>query len=263
MKKLITLENITKSYEGNCVLDHITHDFYEGESIAFTGHNGCGKSTLLKIIAGLISLSGGTVHYHKKTGFSFVPEKFPGMDIRMNDYLYAIAGMESINKAVVDSLISDFFLDPMIHNKLNELSKGSLQKVGVIQALIAPKEVILLDEPLSGQDSASQDVFIQKINELRERGVTVFMSCHEKKLIDELTEREYTINKGKLYIKDNENRDSVFKIFIRKNAELPLWENMKDHGNRYVIRVKRSALKETIMRLYNEGWELAGIEELI
>ena len=99
MDKLITLDNLTKSYDGNCVLDHITHDFYAGESIAFTGHNGCGKSTLLKILAGLISISSGKVCCHKKIGFSFVPEKFPGMDIRMTDYLYAIAGMESVETA--------------------------------------------------------------------------------------------------------------------------------------------------------------------
>ena len=263
MDKLITLDNLTKSYDGNCVLDHITHDFYAGESIAFTGHNGCGKSTLLKILAGLISISSGKVCCHKKIGFSFVPEKFPGMDIRMTDYLYAIAGMESVETAAVDSLIREFFLESMIHTKLNELSKGSLQKVGVIQALIAPKEVILLDEPLSGQDSASQDVFIQKINGLREKGVTVFMSCHEKKLIDELSDHEYTISKGKLYLKDNGEQDSAFKVYVRKSGEKKPWTDMKDHGNRYLLEVKRAALKETVLKLYDEGWELAGVEEHI
>ena len=261
MEKLISLDNVTKSYDGNCVLDHISHDFYAGESVAFTGHNGCGKSTLLKILAGLTSLSSGAVRCHKKIRFSFVPEKFPGMDIRMTDYLYAIAGMESVDTAVADRLIKEFFLGSMARTRLNELSKGSLQKVGVIQALIAPKEVLLLDEPLSGQDSASQDVFIQKINGLRKKGVTVFMSCHEKKLLDELSNHEYTISKGKLYLKDNGESDSLFKVFVRKREGLSPRAEMKDHGNRYLIEVKRGELKETVLKLYDEGWELAGIEE--
>lgn len=263
MEKIICLENVSKSYDGNFVLDHITHEFYKGESIAFTGHNGCGKSTLLKILAGLIRTSSGIVSYPAKTGFSYVPEKFPGMDIVMTDYLYSVAGMESADRSVADGLISDFFLESMTHTKLNELSKGSLQKVGVIQALIAPKDVILLDEPLSGQDAASQEVFLKKINALRERGVTVFMSCHEKKLIDALSDHEYTIDHGKLHLKDNEDTISVFKIYIRRDEKLTPWPEMSAHIRGFVLEVKRDTLKETVMKLYNDGWELAGIEEYI
>ena len=156
----------------------------------------------------------------------------------------------------------DFFLESMINTKLNELSKGSLQKVGVIQALIGKRDVILLDEPLSGQDAASQDVFIEKINELRGKGVTVLMSCHERRLIDELTDREYTINNGKLYCKES-GEDYLYKIFVKKNESLTAWPDMTDHGNKRMLQVKSAELKETVLRLYKEGWELTGIEEYI
>ena len=263
MEKIICLENVSKIYDGNCVLDHITHDFRKGESIAFTGHNGCGKSTLLKILAGLIRTSSGKVSYPSKIGFSFVPEKFPGMDIVMEDYLHSIARMESAAPSVADALISDFFLDSMIHTKLNELSKGSLQKVAVIQALIAPRDVLLLDEPLSGQDSASQEVFLNKVNALRAKGITIFMSCHEKKLIDALSDHEYTIDHGKLLLMDIEKRDPLFKVYVRRAEELTPWPEMSAHAKGYIMDVKRDALKDTVMKLYNEGWELAGIEEYI
>ena len=262
MEKLITLDNVSKSYDGKCVLDHITFDLYKAQSIAFTGHNGCGKSTLLKLIAGLIRLSGGKISYHEKIRFGFVPEKFPGMSISMRDYLYSIAEIENVDHSEVDSLVRDFFLESMINTKLNELSKGSLQKVGVIQALIGKRDVILLDEPLSGQDAASQDVFIEKINELRGKGVTVLMSCHERRLIDELTDREYTINNGKLYCKES-GEDYLYKIFVKKNESLTAWPDMTDHGNKRMLQVKSAELKETVLRLYKEGWELTGIEEYI
>lgn len=262
METLITLDNLTKSYGKHCVIDHISCDFRKGESIAFTGHNGCGKSTLLKLMAGLIRVSSGRVSYKGKVRFSFVPEKFPAMDISMTDYLYAIAKMEGRDTSEADALIRDFFLDPMRHTRLSELSKGSLQKVGVIQAFLTAADVLFLDEPLSGQDAASQDVFIQKSNELREKGVTIFMSCHEKKLIDELSDREYTIVNGKLYGRTDDS-DVFYKVSVRKDDKLPLWEGMTDHGNKLVLRVKRDALKETVMKLYNEGWELSGIEEYI
>ena len=262
MEKLITLENVTKIYEGNVIIDHVSHDYCMGESIALTGHNGCGKSTLLKIIAGLIRINSGKVIHHKKLRFSYVPEKFPAMNIRMTDYLKNIAEMEDVDFAEVQGLIRDFFLESMVRTRLNELSKGSLQKVGVIQALIAPHDILLLDEPLSGQDAASQDVFIRKINELRNRGVSIFMSCHEKRLIDELSDHEYTIDKGKLFCKDPD-KDSFFRISVRKDAKLSPRPDMVDHGNKYVIRVNRDGLKECVLKLYNEGWELSGIEECL
>lgn len=262
MEKLITLDNITKSYDEKCVLDHITLDLYKAQSIAFTGHNGCGKSTMLKLIAGLIRLSSGKIVHHKKIRFGFVPEKFPGMNIRMNDYLGSIAAMEEVDRSVVDGLVKDFFLESMINNKLNELSKGSLQKVGVIQALLGKHDVILLDEPLSGQDAASQDVFIEKINELRSHGVTILMSCHERRLIDELTDKEYSIHNGKLYCKESEE-DYLYKIFVKKNDSLAAWPEMTDHGNKRMLQVKAAELKETVLRLYSEGWEITGIEEYL
>ena len=262
MEELITLNDVSKSYDGKCVLDHITMALYKAQSIAFTGHNGCGKSTLLKLIAGLIRLSSGKIDHHEKIRFGFVPEKFPGMNISLRDYLYSIAKIENVDHSEVDSFVRDFFLESMINTKLYELSKGSLQKVGVIQALIGKRNIILLDEPLSGQDAASQDVFIEKINELRGRGVTVLMSCHERRLIDELTDLEYTIHNGKLYCKEN-GEEFFYKVFVKKNESLTAWPEMTDHGNKRMLQVKGAELKETVIRLYNEGWELTGIEEYL
>ena len=264
MEKIITFENVTKSYNGKSVIDGISHDFFSGESIAFAGHNGCGKSTMLKIIAGFTKINRGNVKYHKKVRFSYVPEKFPGLDIKMIKYLKAIADMEGVPYSEVNKLIEEFFLDSMTDTKMSNMSKGSLQKVGVIQALMAPHDIILLDEPLSGQDTDSQEVFIGKINELKKQGITIFMSCHEKKLMDEISDNIYTINKGKLEkVEIDSVADSIFKIYVNKNRNLRRWPEMTEHGNRYVLSVQRDEIKETVMELYSEEWELVGIEEYI
>ena len=262
MEKIITLENVTKSYNGKCIIDGVSHDFYKGESIAFAGHNGCGKSTMLKILAGLIRINTGNVHYHDKVRFSYVPEKLPGLEITMLNYLKSIAKMEKVEFSKVEKLIEEFFLDGMTHTRMSNLSKGSLQKVGVIQALMAPHDILILDEPLSGQDADSQEVFISKVNELIGQGVTVFMSCHEKKLMDEVSDTVYTINQGKLEKTVFED-ESFFKIYVRKNNDLNSWSDMIRHGNKYMLTVREEELKPTIMKLFNEGWELVGIEEYI
>ncbi len=258
--KLITLNNVTKTYSGKHVIDGVSQTFYKGESIAFYGHNGCGKSTMLKLLSGIISLSGGEVKYHEKLRFSYVPEKFTGMEIEMIDYLQGIARMEGVNEDTIDRLIRDFFLESMIHTRMDKLSKGSLQKVGVIQAIMAPHEVILLDEPLSGQDADSQKVFIEKINELRARGITIFMSCHEEKLIDALSDRVYTIEQGKL-LEINAPEDTDYHVYVSKNPALTLRPDMRISGDRYELTTQEALLKETVLGLYEDGWEIIGIEK--
>ncbi|MCR5023649.1 MAG: ATP-binding cassette domain-containing protein [Lachnospiraceae bacterium] len=260
-EEIITLENVTKIYDGKHVIDNVSHIFSKGESIAFLGHNGCGKSTMLKLLSGIITISSGHLVYHKKLKFSYVPERFPGMEISLIDYLQGISKMEKVDFSVANKLIGDFYLDSMIKTRLDKLSKGSLQKVGVIQAILAPQDVILLDEPLSGQDADSQKVFITKMNELREKGVTIFMACHEKTLINELSDKAYTIENGKLLeVKDPCGSD--YSVYIRKNPVLTVWLEMRNNGNRYEITVKEEYLKETVLKLYDEGWEIVGIEKL-
>jgi ABC-type multidrug transport system ATPase subunit len=259
-EKLITLDNVTKKYGVKTIIDSVSHTFYKGESFAFYGHNGCGKSTMLKLISGIIPISGGNLQYHEKLRFSYVPEKFVGMEIEMIDYLRGVERMEGVDSAVTDRLIEDFFLESMIHTRMDKLSKGSLQKVGVIQALMAPHQVILLDEPLSGQDAESQKVFLDKMNELRDRGITIFMSCHEKKLIDELSDRVYTIEQGKL-LEIGAPGEAVYSVYVKKNPALIMRPDMRNNGCNYELTAEEEALKSTVLGLYEEGWEIVGIEK--
>jgi len=259
---IVTLESVSKSYNRKTVLDGVSHSFRKGGSIAFAGHNGCGKSTMLKVLAGIVRIDSGRVQYSGKIRFSYVPEKFSGMDVTMGRYLYSIAGMEGVEWSNVRKLVKDFFLEDMFHLKMSQMSKGSLQKVGVIQALMSPHDILLLDEPLSGQDPESQEVFISKVNELREQGITIFMSCHEKKLMDEISDQVYTIEKGKLKSLEGQE-ESYFRVYVRRNDNLTCWPEMIPRGEKYLLRVAEEQMKETVMKLYCEGWELIGIEEYI
>ena len=257
---IVALESVSKLYNKSTVLDSISGSFRKGESVAFVGHNGCGKSTLLKILAGLVRIDGGRVRYSGKLRFSYVPEKFSGLEVTMEQYLRSIARMEGVEFVKVEQLIKDFFLEDMTRIRMDRMSKGSLQKVGVIQALMAESDILLLDEPLSGQDAESQEVFISKVNELREQGVTIFMACHEKKLMDELSDQVYTIEKGKLRNWEAVE-ESSFRIYVRSNDTLQAWPDMISRGNKFLLRVKESQLRETVLKLYDDGWELIGIEE--
>lgn len=198
--EIIRLENIVKKYHNRSVLNHISLSFEKGRSVAFVGHNGCGKSTLLKCIAGLIAPNEGKVVYAMQLLFHYIPEKFPPTVLTAREYLLRMGEISGICREEVrqsiEGLGKDFFMEELLDTPMNVLSKGTLQKVGVMQAFLKRPDVLLLDEPLSGQDEESQKVFIEKIDRLRENDVTIFMACHEKSLVDAIAGDVYEIREG-------------------------------------------------------------------
>jgi ABC-type multidrug transport system ATPase subunit len=119
--------------------------------------------------------------------------------------------------AVLDVLYKDYCLGNMLDTPMKFLSKGTLQKTAVIQALMAHRDVIFLDEPLSGQDVASQSYFAEELKKRKAAGMAIVMACHEPFLIEELADRIYQIKDGILldgtdYIFDRGNTRCVFLI---------------------------------------------------
>lgn len=258
----ITLKNVTKQYNKTVILNQLSQTFHEGESIAFMGHNGCGKSTLLKIIGGLVTPTTGQVHCHSPLLFHYVPEKFMPVALTARIYLKRMGEMDGMKKHEIidkiETLSSDFFLLELLDVPMKYLSKGTLQKVGVIQALMKTPEVLLLDEPLSGQDIASQKVFIQKINILRNQGVTVFMSCHEQSLVNAIADKTYTIQNGELIAYQPED-EGEYILVLENMQNNPIVEGMERYGTGYKLLVKEREAQEIIVELLQYGWALRGM----
>jgi ABC-type multidrug transport system ATPase subunit len=99
----------------------------------------------------------------------------------------------------VDELLGSFHLREEAGKPLHTYSKGMLQKVSVIQAFLCGSDALLLDEPLSGQDTQSQETFIQLTKSLLCGGVAVLLACHEKYLIRALADTVFEIREGMLH----------------------------------------------------------------
>lgn len=200
---MIELRNVKKSYNGEVIFEGINLKLEEGTVTAFVGHNGCGKSTMLKVISGLVRRDSGEILCDKKYRFSYVPEKFPVVNMSGRAYLMHMAVIDGIyskedSRNKINDLAKDFYMEDMLDKPMKTLSKGTLQKIGVIQALMSEPEVLLLDEPLSGQDADSQEVFINKIRELKKQGIIILLAAHEPNLIRSLGDRIYTIKEHKI-----------------------------------------------------------------
>lgn len=164
-------------------------------------------------------------------------------------------------------LYQEFRLESMLNTPLKYLSKGSLQKVNVIQALLTVPDILLLDEPLSGQDIVSKQLFISKILKLLKQQVTVIMSCHEPQLIAAISDTIYEIDNGQ--VKKKNFKKSTTQLFYQitfhasEDNELP--PNCKNYqkneeDTQVIFTVPESESDTFILFMLKNNWSLRKME---
>jgi ABC-type multidrug transport system ATPase subunit len=278
MCAIISLSNISKKFGRNEVLSNINLTIQKGQSIAFVGNNGSGKSTLLKIVCGLTNPTSGEVKCAKRLKFNYVPEHFPKMSITVKQYLTHMGLIEGMpeNKVQegIQELLKSFFMEQMTDSQMKHLSKGSLQKVAVIQALLSKPDVLLLDEPLSGQDVKSQRKFISMVKELNEQGVAILMSCHEMFLVNQLSSEAYEIKNMQLEPLDvTKYTDYDYDILSFEKPEMEanipaviteMIHKLDDNEGEIRMVVPREDSNQILMQMLQKGFKLRamkGIDE--
>ena len=177
-------------------------------------------------------------------------------------YMTAIDGTYSKSDSVkrVNALAKNFYMEKMLDKPMRTLSKGTLQKVAAMQAIMSNSEVLLLDEPLSGQDTDSQDFFIEKIKELKKQGKIILLSAHEPDLINSLGDKVYTIKESKL-LKYECKPQTKYVIWIQKDKNIEPVPEMKETENGYYILSNEKILSLEIRRLQKKGWHIEKIYE--
>jgi ABC-2 type transport system ATP-binding protein len=208
----ITVSNLTKTYGPQKAVDDISFTVRTGEVLGFLGPNGAGKTTTMKAItscifptAGKITIGGMDVFESTdevKKHIGYLPENNPlYQDMFVLDYLRFVAEMQNIPKSQTDSRILEMVhicgLQKEKHKKIQELSKGYRQRVGLAQALIHNPDVLILDEPTSGLDP-NQIIEIRELIKRIGRAKTVILSSHILAEVEATCDRIMIINKGKL-----------------------------------------------------------------
>jgi len=278
---IIAVSELTKKFGRKIILSDISLEINSGDSIAFIGRNGCGKSTFLKILAGFLPFERGSVAHNGKLKFGYVPERFPAMNLTARDYIIQIAMVSGLQKSEAEKrssqLFEALFMQDMVETPIRYLSKGTIQKVAVVQAFLTTPDVLLLDEPISGQDMASQLVFIEMVNCLnREHGVTILCSCHEDYMVKAISKRVYEISSGRLcQIEQTENfeADNLHKLlFVKKlgseindTSEIP--QPVHDasvklellEGREAAVYVASSESDKVIREMLSANFELKGL----
>ncbi len=206
----IELTSIVKTYGTQKAVNNISFSAKKGEIVGFLGPNGAGKSTTMKILTGFIKPSKGTVlvsgidvisnpiEAQKKIGY--LPEHNPlYLDMYVKEYLQFQASLHNIEKSRINEIIDRVGLKIEAQKKINQLSKGYRQRVGLAAAILHNPEVLILDEPTTGLDPNQLVEIRQLIKELG-KDKTVLLSTHIMQEVEAMCDRVIIINKGEIVI---------------------------------------------------------------
>lgn len=237
----IAVKNITKLYGEQKALDNVSFSIEKGEIVGFLGPNGAGKSTMMKIITGYINASEGEVFVnnfdvstHKlelQKSIGYLPENNPlYLDMYVKEYLQFNASVHKIQKSAIEEVIVKVGLTPEAHKKINQLSKGYRQRVGLAAALLHNPEVLILDEPTTGLDPNQLAEIRSLIKEVG-KDKTVLFSTHILQEVEAVCDRVILIHNGRIIadkkLKEfTENKEQVIEVEFDYKIEKQLIENI-------------------------------------
>tara|TARA_Y100000782_G_scaffold115455_1_gene158678 strand:- start:4188 stop:5099 length:912 start_codon:yes stop_codon:yes gene_type:complete len=204
----IKVEGVTKNYGEQKALDNVSLEIKPGEIVGFLGPNGAGKSTMMKIITCFIPQSAGRVEVcgfdvekdpmNVKKHIGYLPEHNPQyLEMYVKEYLLFVAKLHGVKNAKerVKEMIDLVGLQVEQNKKIQALSKGYRQRVGLAQALLHDPDVLILDEPTTGLDP-NQIVEIRNLIKTVGKAKTVMMSTHIMQEVEAICDRVIIINKG-------------------------------------------------------------------
>lgn len=212
----LRIRNLTKVYGQQYAVNNISFEVAAGEIVGFLGPNGAGKSTTMKIATCYLPPTEGEVYVggynvvdnamEAKRITGYLPEHNPlYLDMYVHEYLgfigklYGLSG--STLRQQVGEMVERCGLTREQNKKIETLSKGYRQRVGLAQALIHNPKVLILDEPTSGLDP-NQLVEIRKLIKDISRDKTVIFSTHIMQEVQALCNRVVVINRGNIVADD-------------------------------------------------------------
>ena len=209
----ITLEQVTKRYQGQPVVNDVSLDVTEGEFFVLLGPSGSGKSTLLRAIAGLVEIEHGSIALHgndvthvgvRERGVGFVFQHyalFRHLSIADNiEFALRVRRMKAADRrARRKELLKLVALEGMDDRLPGQLSGGQQQRVAVARALAHKPQVLLLDEPFGALDAKIREELRSTIRTVqRELGITTVLVTHDQEEAFALADRIGVMNLGRL-----------------------------------------------------------------
>ncbi len=204
----IEVNHVSKIYGKQVALNDVSFKIKSPEVVGFLGPNGAGKSTMMKILTTYLEPDSGEVvvsgfsakqnQYKIKQRVGYLSEQNPlYFEMYVREYLSFVAKTHKIKANRIENVIDITGLTPEAHKKIEQLSKGYKQRVGLAAALLHDPDVLILDEPTTGLDP-NQLLEVRRLIKNLGKHKTVFLSTHIMQEVEAMCDRVIIIDKGKI-----------------------------------------------------------------
>ncbi len=223
----IQVKNLSKNYGKQSAVQDLNFRLEEGQIVGFLGPNGAGKSTTLKMMMGLIRPSDGSIlidgkdpqeqEIALKKQIGYLAENNPLYpDLYVREFLAFIGNIHQLKNLDhrIQEVIEWVGLQKEAQKKIQELSKGYQQRVGIAMAILHDPKVLILDEPTSGLDPNQRAEIRDLIKSLQKNRIILF-SSHILSEVEAICDRVLLLHQGKLVsdspMKDIKDLEKFFK----------------------------------------------------
>ncbi len=240
MLKIVEISNLTVQYPDVKALDNVSFNVNEGDFLGIIGPNGAGKSTLFASMLGLNTKYKGNIKffdhdirkskdYLKEIGY--VPQKpifeknFP---VTVNDVVRMGLRNES-DENKIDEILQQLWIHELSDRRIGELSGGQQQRVFIAKALVNNPKILILDEPVTGIDQQSIELFYSILRELNSKQkITIIWSSHDLDAVNQLANHIACLNRTLFFHGKSEKFFSDDEL-VKQYSEASMQEHMHHH----------------------------------
>lgn len=256
----MVVERVCKRFGSLEVLKDVSFRVERGKVVTLLGPNGAGKSTLMRILTGILLPASGTVWIegHRmdreplqaKRHLGYLPEQTPFYpELTVLEYLRFVAAAKGVQPAVQKEKVQEVLhrcdIEEFQNRRMGILSKGTLRRVGIAQAIVNNPSVLILDEPTSGLDPSQALIFRNLILELKKE-TAIVLSTHLMIDASALSDQVLFMHRGQILLEDTV--EGLKKRFAERNA--------------YEVRIRTKGSAETEASIRKVLSEIEGILEV-
>lgn len=238
--KVVEIENLTVKYSGVVVLDNLSFSVNQSDFLGIIGPNGAGKSTLFSCMLGLIKNYDGSIKFFGKDikeskkyllDIGYVPQK-PSFEKNFPATVKEVIRMglrRDTDESRIDKVLQDVWIHEQSHKRIGELSGGQQQRVFIAKALVNNPKILILDEPVTGIDAQSTDLFYGILRELNEKQkITIIWSSHDMDAVNLLANKVACMNRTLFFHGDSDEFFTNAEL-VKKYSEASMQEHMHHH----------------------------------
>ena len=238
--KIVEIKNLTIQYPGVKAVDNVSFSVEQNDFLGIIGPNGAGKSTLFSCMLGLNNQYDGSIFFFGKNireskkylkDIGYVPQK-PIFEKNFPATVREVVRMGLRKKSDenrVDKVLQDVWIHELSHKRIGELSGGQQQRVFIAKALVGDPKILILDEPVTGIDTQSTELFYGILRDLnKKQNITIIWSSHDLDAVNRLANKVACLDRTLFFHGVSEQFFNNEEL-VKKYSESSMQKHMHHH----------------------------------